>query len=614
MYIKRLQVEQEGFLAGLDVSFAPGLNVIIGARGTGKTSVIELVRFCLGAGGFTEDAVARGMQQARAILQGGAVTVEIDGAEGPLSFSRSASEYSTTTPSPTPRCTVLAQNEIEAVGAQAAGRMHLIDRYRRKTEQRRHEIERLTLELRSLTSQIQSVLAEGSNLAQQVKAAESVQQDLAAARVAQDQLLAQAKASDADRDNLSRLESAGHSLASRSAVVANSLDEVQSLRFELSNLLESPLATTQHIDDTADAELSTANALVRSALDHIRRALADLSSATEQFNQASQSNNEARRQIDEASRRLRQTLDAVQSGIGAASRKVLDLEERLGQLTALTKTLEERRQRYVEITAKRDETYERLDFVRDEIFTERQRVAGQINATLGPQIRATVIRSARTSLYEAAIVSALRGTGVHYNSLAPQVAKTVSPFELVKWAEEANVKQFAAALDITNDRAVSTIAALRNSGTAEIIASEVEDDVVLELLDGHDYKPTDRLSIGQRCTVILPVLLGQHGDPLLVDQPEDHLDNAFVADTLVTALRRRAPGDQFIFASHNANIPVLGEADKVIVLDSDGDRAFIAAEGALDDPIIVDAINRIMEGGRDAFAKRSAFYAKSPQP
>ena len=49
MHIERLQVEAEGFLSGLDVQFVEGLNVIIGARGTGKTSIVELIRFCLGS-------------------------------------------------------------------------------------------------------------------------------------------------------------------------------------------------------------------------------------------------------------------------------------------------------------------------------------------------------------------------------------------------------------------------------------------------------------------------------------------------------------------------------------------------------------------------------------
>jgi hypothetical protein len=130
VFIERLQVE-EGFLDGLDVAFAPGLNVIIGARGTGKTSIIELIRYCLGAQAFTADALARGRSQALSVLQDGRVSVTVasggasaviqaDGTVGGL--PRTAAEFP---------CTVLAQNEIEAVGAQASGRLHLVDSVRR---------------------------------------------------------------------------------------------------------------------------------------------------------------------------------------------------------------------------------------------------------------------------------------------------------------------------------------------------------------------------------------------------------------------------------------------------------------------------------------------------
>ncbi|MCY4136859.1 MAG: AAA family ATPase, partial [Rhodobacteraceae bacterium] len=67
MRIERVQIE-EGFLDGLDVSFALGLNVIIGERGTGKTSLIELVRFCLGVQGYTSESAKRSLDHALSIL------------------------------------------------------------------------------------------------------------------------------------------------------------------------------------------------------------------------------------------------------------------------------------------------------------------------------------------------------------------------------------------------------------------------------------------------------------------------------------------------------------------------------------------------------------------
>jgi hypothetical protein len=63
-------------------------------------------------------------------------------------------------------------------------------------------------------------------------------------------------------------------------------------------------------------------------------------------------------------------------------------------------------------------------------------------------------------------------------------------------------------------------------------------------------------------------------------------------------------------ATHNANIPVLGSAERVVVLESNGQRGSVDAEGSYAEPRIVDRITRLMEGGREAFAVRSAFYDK----
>jgi hypothetical protein len=98
--------------------------------------------------------------------------------------------------------------------------------------------------------------------------------------------------------------------------------------------------------------------------------------------------------------------------------------------------------------------------------------------------------------------------------------------------------------------------------------------------------------------------------PAALDQPEDHLDNAFVVGTLVKAIRARGGSAQTIIATHNPNIPVLGNADFVAHLESDGDRCFVQVTGALDDVAVVNSITNIMEGGREAFQRRAAFYAE----
>ena len=78
---------------------------------------------------------------------------------------------------------------------------------------------------------------------------------------------------------------------------------------------------------------------------------------------------------------------------------------------------------------------------------------------------------------------------------------------------------------------------------------ELGDEPFIELKDGADYKNSADLSTGQRCTVILPILLLESERPLLIDQPEDNLDNAFVYDTIVKSLRDAKGGRQLIFVT-----------------------------------------------------------------
>ncbi|WP_198088342.1 AAA family ATPase [Variovorax sp. E3] len=125
MYIERVQIE-EGFLDGLDVTFLPGLNVVIGARGTGKTSLIELVKFCLDVKGHTLETSRRSFDHALSVLGNGQVTVTISDGNRKVVVSRTASDIKPRASEPYVAPFVFSQTEIESVGLQASGRLGLL--------------------------------------------------------------------------------------------------------------------------------------------------------------------------------------------------------------------------------------------------------------------------------------------------------------------------------------------------------------------------------------------------------------------------------------------------------------------------------------------------------
>jgi hypothetical protein len=132
------------------------------------------------------------------------------------------------------------------------------------------------------------------------------------------------------------------------------------------------------------------------------------------------------------------------------------------------------------------------------------------------------------------------------------------------------------------------------------------DDRVRIMLNG---KPVDELSPGQRSSAMLPLIALAETDPLIIDQPEDNLDNAMVGDTLTRILADLKERRQIIVSTHNPNIVVGGDAEQVIVLDASAvDAARIEYTGSIDDAGVIDAVLTIMEGGREAFDARRKRY------
>ncbi|MBU2652458.1 MAG: histidinol-phosphatase, partial [Bacteroidetes bacterium] len=115
-------------------------------------------------------------------------------------------------------------------------------------------------------------------------------------------------------------------------------------------------------------------------------------------------------------------------------------------------------------------------------------------------------------------------------------------------------------------------------------------------------------SLGQRASALVLFILNQRDNDLIViDQPEDDLDNQTIFEDVIKLLRSLKVGVQFIFATHNANFPVLGDAEQVGACSISGTTCNIST-GSIDQSDIQTAIVSIMEGGKEAFARRKEIY------
>ena len=121
-------------------------------------------------------------------------------------------------------------------------------------------------------------------------------------------------------------------------------------------------------------------------------------------------------------------------------------------------------------------------------------------------------------------------------------------------------------------------------------------------------KPLKNHSIGQRASALILFVLSQRdNDVVMIDQPEDDLDNQTIFEDVVKLVRRLKPETQFLFATHNPNIPVLGDAEQIVACAYD-EPAIQITVGSIDCPVLQKKIVSIMEGGSKAFQRRKEIY------
>ncbi|WP_448150321.1 AAA family ATPase [Labrys miyagiensis] len=607
MHIERLQIEG-GFLDGFDVKFSNGLNVLIGARGTGKTSVIELIRFALAARSHTVEAGTRSKEHAEAVLDDGVVTIELGNVLDTVTVTRAAGDNEPQANGQFDKPLVFSQTEIENLGLSESGRLRLLDGFVAGGTELASEEAAAVAAIRSVFKEIASAEADRASLARGLDGLNDLNQRIN--KLEQQEL--HHRASSADLAEKQKLLSAVSNAISTSAVREEVLERFTKSARDWADALGNLASEDFGVEEWDDPDGTDPLANLRTAY---AKLVSEAESLGQRFDTLADKAHGDREQlvksrmaVEANARTIRAQVEQSVEGAGTVSRQLSQLRTEVAQLASRRKLVEERDQRLTHLRTRRDGRIKQLDAVRADRFARRQSVAKALSKALSPQIRVTVERYGQYAEYSKALTEALRGSGMRYTDLVASLTENVSPAELIGFIDTNDFEGLADIASLPKDRAARLLGHLRDVGSAEIVVASIEDNVRMSLLDGVDYKDVENLSAGQRCTVILSIVLQHTSRTLIIDQPEDHLDNAYIATTVIKAIRSRKAHGQLIISTHNANIPVLGGADLVVEMTSDGRNGFVQVCEKLTNPKAVDAITNVMEGGREAFANRAAFY------
>jgi hypothetical protein len=587
-----------GFHDGLDVTLGPGLNAVIGGKGTGKSTLVEILRYVLHAGDpIAEEAAGNRKHNFRANAEASVTCIGEDGEEytvlrsggsDPATLTRQGANLDIDVPRRV-RLRVFGQRELESLAQQndilrdfvaaEAGDGWVQALAKEKAEQQ--EISELDAELLRLENQLSSL---GDDEQELIDLKDRVAR--ADTKGAADLITRSADLATADKDMR-----AGFGWPS---TVTEAVEELKAVLPppEVSELPANSAEVTAALDELSEA-VTTAAAQLGDALE---RTTETLYQERERWDAEYST---ARTEIESA---LAEAGLEDPRELGQMQARVRELETKLSSLPA-------KRTRLGEATAKREKALQKLAEVRRLKSRLVEAAAQDLTERIGSRVRVRVEPLADVAGLAYQLEAAVKGQNVKSDQLKALASKH-SPGTLASAIREG--AQAVEALGCSAATA-SKLCAVSPSVVRDLEEVDTPDQVVIEVnLAGSSndasWQDVVNVSPGQRAMALLALALAGGTEPLVIDQPEDDLDNRYIYDEVVKVLADVCQRRQVIVATHNANIPILGDAELVLALDADGRKARVLASGGLEDPEVTEWARRILEGGEAAFQARHRRY------
>ena len=610
-----------GFLDGAAINFNPNLNVLIGGRGTGKSTVVESLRYVLGVEPIGEEASKAHLGMVRQVLRNGTkISLRV------RSHRPTKREYriERTVPNPPvvrddsgqtsnllpadilPNTEVYGQHEISELTRSREKLTHLLDRF---VDRDPSLARRKAAALRDLEKTRRSILdtqAELDLIEDHLEALPGLEETLERFREAglEDRLL--------ERSLLVR----------EKQILVSIPDRLDPLRRQLEAIRQEVPIDRMFVSIKALEELPGKQILAE-ADGILERLSSDLEEVVRRFHEALA---RAMEGVNDIGSRWNERERAVQSDyekiLRDLQRSAVDGEEfiRLRNEIESLRPLGERRsflQRLVsELSAQRRELLNEWEDLKAQEFRLLDRAARKVGVSLGDRVQVDVTAAGNRE----PLLQLLRDEiGGRLSEAIDAISKypDLSLPELVENCRRGSD-------ELSRTYAIPPAQSRRLADASIEVLMRIEElelppTTVIRLNTSPPGEPPgwqtlEDLSTGQKATAVLLLLLLESDSPLIVDQPEDDLDNRFITEGIVPRMREEKRRRQFIFATHNANIPVLGDAELILGLTAKGEasdgKARIAPEhtGSIDAQPVRELVEDLLEGGQNAFETRRLKY------
>lgn len=291
--------------------------------------------------------------------------------------------------------------------------------------------------------------------------------------------------------------------------------------------------------------------------------------------------------------------------------------QRRGQLAKEIATLNGKRPELKRLRKERTELLHQLEEERERVSRERRKQLAEINRHLKRVIDdyTVVVLYDPEGLYDSyleLVQQTMQGSWFPEES-AKRLCQNTTPQKLaafVRNGDDAAITKVVGGGKEWGEEIVRRFQPLATFHQLEVTAKPMRPTIRI-VTKTHPPKdiPVTQLSDGQKNTIFLTIaMLAESAVPLVIDQPEDDLDNAFIFSSVVQMLRNVKEQRQVFVVTHNANIAVLGDAELLLPMRRTGEQGGSLDLGSIDREETKHEVQRILEGGELAFLRRKEIY------
>ena len=609
-----------GFLRDTAVHFNGNLNVLVGGRGTGKSTMIESIRYALGLDPLGEEARKAHEGVIRHVLQAGTkvsllvrshkpsercYTIERSVPNPPV-VKDEAGEVLTLSPRDVmPGVEVFGQHEISELSKSPDKLTLLLERFVDRDPSLSGRKAKVHLELGRSRSRIVDVRREMKTLEERLAALPGLEETQK--RFQQAGLEERLK----EKSSVIREERLFASVGER-------LEPIRMLHIELAEGLpiDTAFVSGKALEGLPNADIlaeikktfETLSTRLKAVGDQLAEALSE---ADREITDTKSRWNERRKAIEETYEKLLRELQ--KSKIDGA--EFIRLRQQIEELRPLKDRTESLKRDLATHEAHRRKLLSEWEDIKASEYREIESAARKVSKKLRDRVRVEVTMAGSREPLE----QLLREVG----------GNLAAALDRLRGLDQLSLPEFAQRCREGKESLMKNYGL--PSGSAERIAQadldlfmraeelELPATTKIELNTAAEGEPPvwqtlQALSTGQKATAVLLLLLLESEAPLVVDQPEDDLDNRFITEGVVPIMRQEKRRRQFVLSTHNANIPVLGDAELILGLAASGEakegHAKIAPEhmGSIDIQPVRELVEEILEGGKAAFEMRRSKY------